>query len=88
MANMYFASVCLEFRTRAALNAMDPAVLVLDSLQKEVDNGQTPLLVACQKVQQLLLEMSKDDSRLFFRQILPKLLQFILGSQNSSYRAS
>lgn len=64
---------------------MDPAVLLLESLQRDVLNGTLNVIGATQKLKGIIHEVAKDDSRQFFRQIFPKLLHFIIGHCSSVY---
>jgi hypothetical protein len=64
---------------------MDPALLLLDSLQKDVSSGALGVMGASSRLQGLIHEVAKDDSRQFFRQIFPKLLHFVIGRRSAPY---
>ncbi len=64
---------------------MDPAVLVVEGLQKDIEMGHVLIPNACSRLKEVIHEVAKDDSRQFFRQLLPKLLVFILGNHRSPY---
>jgi hypothetical protein len=64
---------------------MDPSLVVLDNLERQLTSGAITVSIACKKIEFLLNEAAREEAGRYFYQITPRLLNLIIGHKQKTY---